>query len=74
MGDHSAKTQTVVATIQKYAKFIVALVGAIAATAAQVGISGTPTTTGEWATIGIYFLTALSVRQVPNKETKKNVV
>jgi hypothetical protein len=71
MGEHAAPE--VPASWQKYAKFIVALAGAITATAAQIGLTGVPTTWEDWFTIAIYFVTAATVRQVPNKD-KKNVV
>lgn len=54
--------------LDKYAKFMVALAGALAATGAQVGLVGTPNSWQDWVQIGIYFLTAAGVHTVPNKE------
>ena len=72
MGKHSTDSLSLTETLDKYAKFLVALGGALGATTAQIAVQGTPQTFGEWLTIAIYFVTAVAVRQVPNKE--KNVL
>ena len=74
MGRHLKPDQAFIDKVKVYAKFIVAVAGAVGATATQIGIDGVPQTWQQWVPIGLYFLTALGVRQVPNEEKKDDVL
>jgi hypothetical protein len=58
-----------IANVQQYAKFIVAVVGAALTSFSQF----IPVEYADWITAGLAFLTAISVLAVPNALTDKQI-
>jgi hypothetical protein len=73
VGEHNKRKLSVWQRLDNYAKFLVALAGALMATAAQLGIMGVPNTWQEWGQIAVYYITAAGVRQTENKDHSNEV-
>lgn len=74
VGKHSRIKLATLQRLARYKKFIVSVIGAIAAASTQIGIVGVPNTWEEWLQIAIYFATAGGVYQVKNKKDSTDVV